>query len=531
MPNKGPKAGSIAPKRQITGTIEQTQARLEEQRRYEQSKSNPQPQSDGRSPWYPPFLDKVMQDSQARLEDQRRYDQSRANPTTPSRTTLPGGSLDNLRRIPAAPNSPGNPGGGSSSSSVGGGGGAPAAPTLEEQLAAIQSMSGTIDPRLTQHVPNEGKIGLMYGQFDAAINKNRQDLTKSYDESIAAIKNNYGASSNLLNAAAGQDQATLEQAAKNLGIADYAGSTVQQDLSEQLARFVGSNTGNQAIDLAWFEKLKNLDDTNLANWLAVSQRDKAQMTQDSANKMLELQQLADAEAQALAMQELLGQMGGSGGGGGGGGGYGGRRYGGGGSSGKDPYATLSEAIAETMDQNNVGVSELINSIPDPAMREWAKQQWYLGGGGASAESVPDVIKYLYGQLNTLQNSQRINSASSGINKASGALSWLPGFKNLPTIPGVGKVSGPGGNPQNIIDLINALQQFDPTFGTVTSRSVDSKSAQSTRVPSKPLPEIWANNPPVTTSAPKPKTNPGKSLKDAAKKKLKPSTKKTIKNVF
>jgi hypothetical protein len=191
----------------------------------------------------------------------------------------------------------------------------------------------------------------------------------------------------MLNAAAGESQATLQQAAANMGVAgDYAASPTNQNLSETLNRLVGSNTGNQATDLAWFEKLKNLDDSNLANWLAVSQRDKIDLTADSSNRMQDLQIMADEQARALATQELMTQLaalGGGGSGGGGGGGYS-RRSGGGSSSDVTSYLSDVENAELDAKLEYVGLQETIASLP-PNLRQLAVDFIVKGGspeGGA-----------------------------------------------------------------------------------------------------------------------------------------------------
>jgi hypothetical protein len=400
-PNGSFMPGSTVKPKPTTGTIDRPSAAIEAERRYASS-SAPKPSS-GVGDQVKSWLDKL---NSSDIEAQRRYDSSSTLPTD-SRYQAPTG-LNSALKGAGAPNglspapisSGGSPvGSRSSGGSSGGGGGAgiaaPAVPTLEEQLAAIQKMTGTIDPSLRQHVPTEGKLALMYGQFDAALNKNRADLTKSYDESINAVKGNYAQSNDMLNAAVGKDQAILQQAAQNLGVGGetYAASPVNQNLSEALNRLVGTNGGNQAIDLSWFEKLKNLDDTNLTNWLAVSQRDKQAAIQDSNNRMGELQLMANEQARALATQELMGQLAALGGGGSGGGGGGGRRGGGrggsgGGSSAVSSYAQDVENAELDGELDFVGLQDTLAGLP-PNLQQLAIDYWIRGGatGKGAANSV------------------------------------------------------------------------------------------------------------------------------------------------
>lgn len=505
MPNKGPKAGTVAPKRNITGTIDKTPAQLEAERRYEQSKANPQPSS-----FATPWIEEVLKNETAKLEDQRRYDSSGTLPEdarykAPD-TTLRSAAAGALRNAGARTNPPAgtrNSGGGSVGSSSSGGGAVPtAAPTLAEQLAAIQNVTGTIDPRLSQYVPNEGKLKLMYGQFDTALNRTREELTKSYEESINSIKGNYANSTNMLNAAAGADQSVLQQAAANLGVQDqYAASPVNQNLSEALNRFVGTNAGNQAIDLAWFEKLKNLDDSNLTNWLAISDRDERQAIQDSSNRMQELQLLADEQARALATQQLMDQLaalGGGGSGGGGGGGYSRRSRGGGGSSPKDTYANIVENAELDAELDYVGLTETLAALP-PNLQQMAVDYWVKGGatGQGAAKAV----------LAAMENMGP---------KPAGLGVTLPGYvdprDNNPFIrPGsYQSYTNTGVNSGQLNQIYQALLQYVPGLAPIqtaqttdasrrTSRSYDETPYVPPRNPTGP--GLFGLNPP----APKPTT--------------------------
>lgn len=521
MPAKKPK--------NTTGTIDKTPAQLEAERRYDSS-SYTSPKAKGLGDQLLDAFGNAQKNQQeADLEAQRRYDSSSTLPEDArykapiSTSSALKNAAPGLKPSGGAPNSGGEPVGSRSSGGSSGGGGVevPAVPTLEEQLAAIQAMTGTIDPSLRQYVPTEGKLALMYGQFDQAINKNRADLTKSYDESINAIKGNYAQSNNLLNAAAGKDQAVLQQAAQNLGVGgEYAASPVNQNLSEALNRFTGTNAGNQAIDLSYFEKLKNLDDTNLTNWLAVSQRDKQNAIQDSSNRMQELQQMANEQARALATQQLMTDLAALGGGGGSGGGGGGRRGGRGGSGGSrspaSSYANIVENAELTGELDYVGLQETIASLP-PNLQQLAID--YIVKGGSPEGGAQKVLAAM--------------EAMGPVGLGSGFGVTLPGYvdprDNSPYVkPGsYTSRTNTGLNSNQLNQIYQALLGYVPGLAPIETAQTTDASRRTTKSyddtqyipPKNPTgPGLFGLNP--SAPAPKPKRPSLSGLNKAAGRRVK-----------
>lgn len=444
---------------------------------------------------------------EADLEAQRRYDSSGNGGNTDfykdaARYLSPGQQNPN----PVAPGAPQGPGsGGYPSGGSSGGGGASAAPqmTLEEQIAAINGMTGTIDPTLRALVPTSGEIELMYKRLTDSLGQNKQNVDADYDAAINAVKGNYANSNQFINQAISGDQASLAQAAANLGVDpnQWKSGATAQSQTEMLNRLLGVGGQNQAADLAWFEKMSGLDQAQFADMMNFAGFQKQGAIQGSQDKMLELQKLADEAARnqaMLALQEELVASGGSGGGGGGGG-SGRRGFGGGGgkSSASSVYKTLSQTATETGKLDFAGLANEISALPAD-LQGIAWDYWVLGG--ASGEGAAKQI---------------LQDRMNGTNRL-------------------------GGDQATLDYLYQIMLGYTPGVAPISTQTVQDKSAQSTKVygvppisqgPSLPAPSSGGRNSGLTgisnarkktaansgAKTPPKGTSPNKSVKDLIKK--------------
>lgn len=365
---------------------------------------------------------------------------------------------------PVAPQDDGRSPGAGNSSYVGGGGSASPQPTLEDQLAAIQGITGTIDPTLKALVPTTGELEVMYGRLTDSLNQSKAGLDTDYQKAIDAIKSNFGASNNMLNQAISGDNASLAQAAKSLGVDNWAAGPTAQGQTDMLNNLLGANSANQATDLSWFEKMRNLDQSQFADYLALANMQKQGAVDTSQQRMVDLQEMANEVARnqaMLALQESLGASGGGSGGGGYGGGRGGGSFSG---KAKDAYRTLTQSATQTGDLDFAGFLDQINQLP-PALKDIAVNYWVMGGAsgkGAAKAIQQDILR--------------------GVNTF-------------------------GGDPASLEYLFNMMLGYTPGTGVIYNQTTQDKTSQSTK---------QYGVPPITQLAGIPSGGSGPSLATIAK---------------
>jgi hypothetical protein len=260
-------------------------------------------------------------------------------------------------------------------------------------MAAIAAMTGTIDPGLRAMVPTSQELDLMYNKLKGNLTTERDNLNKDYTDSTNRINQNYADSANLIQQAITGDANTLGQAAKNMGVDNWSTGPTAQGSTALLNDLTAVGSQNRATDLSWFEKMKSLDADQFMTAMNLSDASRQRASEEANSTLVELQNLANQQAQMVALQQLVAASGG-GSGGGGGGGRSGRSGGGSGSSTKPTYQTLTEDTGIKGLMESLGLSDDIAALP-PNLQTMAVDYLVKGGGtglGAAQKILADMEK-------------------------------------------------------------------------------------------------------------------------------------------